>query len=171
VNDAELHGADDAFGAHDVVAEDGGAEREQEELHGPGRFWVDQGVEEDELVHAVGVAQGPVQTDGAAEVVHDEVRVVDAERVEDVGEEFEVVGDVEGFVGDAVAWEVDSDGAVCFCERVEEAVVVVDLRGCWDRVVIVAERVVRLSSSWCPQAALPAAFCACVPQFSSVLGT
>jgi hypothetical protein len=67
-------------------------------------------------VHALGAAQAPVHARGAAKVMHDEVRVVDAERVEeaveDVGEEVEVAGDVEGFVGEAIAGEVDRDGAV-----------------------------------------------------------
>jgi hypothetical protein len=66
VNDAELHRADDALWAHDEVTEAWCAEREQEELHGPRGLWVDQGVEEDDVVDAAGVADGPVHADWAA---------------------------------------------------------------------------------------------------------
>lgn len=66
VHDAELHRGDDAFGAHEVVAEDGCAEREEEELHGPRGLGVHQGVEEDDALYALGVVGCPVEADGAA---------------------------------------------------------------------------------------------------------
>ena len=61
-----------------------------------------------------------MQTDGAAEVVHAQVLVADVEdvegAVEHVGEEVVVVRGVERFVLEAVAREVDGDGAVGFGE-------------------------------------------------------
>ena len=68
-----------------------------------------------------------------AEVVHAQVRVVDDERVEeaveDVGAEVVVVGDIEGFVGEALSSEVDGDDAMGFGELGEDvAVEVVCLR-------------------------------------------
>ena len=74
-----------------------------------------------------GVAEHPVEADGAAEVVHTEVRVVDAERaeecVEGVGVEVVVVRDVEGLVGEAVARQVERDGAVGLAELGEDVAV------------------------------------------------
>jgi hypothetical protein len=66
------------------------------------------------------VADCPEHPDGAAKVVDDEVGVVNVERVEEAFEdafvEGEVVLGVEGFVREAVAREVDGDGAVGFGE-------------------------------------------------------
>jgi hypothetical protein len=66
VGDAELHGADDALGAHEEVAEAGRFHRDEEELHCPGSLWVDQGVEEDDFANTAGVADCPEEADGAA---------------------------------------------------------------------------------------------------------
>ena len=81
VGDAELHGADEALGAHDEVAETGSTHREEEELHCPGGLWVDQGVEEDDVANTAGVADCPEEADGAAEVVDCQVGGVDVEGV------------------------------------------------------------------------------------------
>ena len=55
------------------------------------------------------------------------MRVADVERgeeaVEHVGVEVVVVRDVERFVGEAVAWEVERDGAVGFGELREDVAV------------------------------------------------
>ena len=79
------------------------------------------------MLQALGVADCPEQADGAAEVVDCEVGTTNVERVEetfeDVLEEGEVVVGVEGFVGEAVAWEVDGDGAVGFGENGEDVAV------------------------------------------------
>jgi len=83
-----------------------------------------------------GVAEHPVEADGVAEVVHTEVRVVDAERaeecVEGVGVEVVVVRDVEGLVGEAVARQVERDGAVGLAELGED--VAVEVRAGWEAV-------------------------------------
>ncbi len=136
VHNAEFHRGDDAFGAHEVVAEAGGFHREEEELHRPGSFRVDQRVEQDELGHAVGVAEHPVEADGAAEVVHAEVCVADAERVEEcverVGVEVVVVRGVEGLIGEAVARQVERDGAVGLAELGED--VAIEVAAGWEAV-------------------------------------
>ena len=103
------------------------SQRREEELHRPGGLWVDQDVQEDELVRALGAAKAPVQTNGAAEVVHAQVCVVDVgrveESVEDVGEEVEVLRDFQRFVGEALSLEVDGDDAMGFGELREDVAV------------------------------------------------
>ena len=80
-----------------------------------------------ELWDAAGVAERPVEADGAAQVVHAEVGVADVERVEeavgDVGVEVEAVADVERFAREAVAREVERDGALGLAELGEDVAV------------------------------------------------
>jgi hypothetical protein len=59
--------------------------------------------------------------------VHHQVGLRDAEGIEQiiegVGVEVEVVAGVEGFVGEAVAWEVEGDDAVGFGQRGDDVAV------------------------------------------------
>jgi len=89
-----------------------------------------------ELWDAAGVAERPVEADGAAQVVHAEVGVADVERVEeaveDVGVEVEAVADVERFAREAVAREVERDGALGLAELGED--VAVEVAAGWEAV-------------------------------------
>jgi hypothetical protein len=59
--------------------------------------------------------------------MHHQVGLRDAEGIEQiiegVGVEVEVVAGVEGFVGEAVAWEVEGDDAVGFGQRGDDVAV------------------------------------------------
>jgi hypothetical protein len=68
--------------------------------------------------------------------VHHQVGLRDAEGIEQiiegVGVEVEVVAGVEGFVGEAVAWEVEGDDAVGFGQRGDD--VAVEVGAGWEAV-------------------------------------
>ena len=70
-------------------------------------------VERGQRVHAVGVADRPLEADRAADVVHDQVAAVDLERVDRLagpaGQARPRVVEVGGPIGEAEAREVERD--------------------------------------------------------------
>ena len=69
------------FDAEAGGAEAGGAERQEERGHSPMDLGEDERVEDDDAPDAAGVVNRPVESGGAAEIVDDEVGLVDVERI------------------------------------------------------------------------------------------